>query len=257
MSEEFLIKKIGKNPVLKKPILVEGFPGVGNVAKIVVNFLIDALKAKEFIRVYSYYFPNSVIMTKNHRIEMPHIKFYYYKNKKGGRDIVFVTGDFQPADEYESYAFSHNILDIAHSLKIKDIITLGGITSKHNSQNPAIYGAYTHESYIKPLKKAGVKFDREGSVIIIGAAGLLLGLSELKKMKGFALLAETINAQNNLGINAARGIINVLSKYLKLGLSNKKIDSELKEIKVFTSKISKRRLNKPLPKAQGPINYIG
>ena len=256
MNEGFLIKKIGKKPILKKPILIEGLPGIGNVAKIVVNFLIDALKAKEFIEVYSYYFPNSVLMIENHKIEMPKLKFYYYKNEKG-RDIVFVTGDIQPAEEYDSYAFSYNILEIAESLKVKDIITLGGITSRHNAPKPAVFGAYTDESYIKPLKKIGVRFDRKGSVIIIGAAGLLLGLSELKKMKGFALLAETANEQNNLGINAAKGIIKILSKYLKLNISDKKINSELKEIKAITSRMTKRRIIKKIPKTQGPINYIG
>lgn len=256
MNEEFLVKKIGKKPTLKKPILIEGLPGIGNVAKIVVNFLIDTLKAKEFMDVYSYYFPNSVLMIENHKIEMPKLKFYYYKNKKG-RDIVFVTGDVQPAEEYDSYAFSYNILEIAHSLKVKDIITLGGITSRHSAPKPAVFGAYTDKSYIKPLKKIGVKFDRKGSVIIIGAAGLLLGLSELKKMKGFALLAETANEQNNLGINAAKEIIKILSKYLKLNISDKKINSELKEIKAITSRLTKRRIVKKIPEAQGPINYIG
>ena len=40
------IDSIGKKPKLNNPIFVEGLPGIGNVGKVAVDFLIDELKAK-------------------------------------------------------------------------------------------------------------------------------------------------------------------------------------------------------------------
>ena len=45
--ERYLVKKIN-SPKLKNPILIEGLPGVGNVGKIAVDFLIDKFEATKF-----------------------------------------------------------------------------------------------------------------------------------------------------------------------------------------------------------------
>ena len=44
------VKKLS-NPRLKKPILVSGLPGVGNVGKIALDFMVDKLKAKKFMEI--------------------------------------------------------------------------------------------------------------------------------------------------------------------------------------------------------------
>jgi len=250
---DYIVKHI-KKVSLKKPILIEGLPGIGNVARISVDFLINKLKAKKILELYSFHFPNAVFLGENHKVEMPRIEFYHYKHKT--RDIVFLIGDIQPADEYASYSFSEQIIEVAHSLKVSEIITLGGINSREETEKPKVYGAFTDESFIKPLKKIGVSFERKGSIILIGAAGLMLGLGELKKIKGFALLAETTIEQNRLGLNAAKAILLVLVKYLGLKISEKEINSDLKEFKI-KPKIMKKIAGKPQLKPTGPINYIG
>ncbi len=39
------IKQIGKKPKLSKVIFIEGLPGIGNVGKVAVDFIIDTLPA--------------------------------------------------------------------------------------------------------------------------------------------------------------------------------------------------------------------
>ncbi len=247
MKDDFIVKKIGKKPKLTNPVLIEGLPGVGNVARIVVDFLIKKLKAKKFMEVYSYTFPNTVLMRKDHSIEMPKLEFYYYKRKKK-KDIVFLIGDIQPTDEYDSYVFSDKILEIAKSLGVKEIITLGGISAA--SKENVVYGVHTDKKYIPKLKKIGVKFDRKGAIIIIGAAGLLLGLGELRKIKGFSLLAET---DSKIGIGASKSIILILKNYFELKIKSEHIDKELKKIEV---PIIKKKM-KMAEKSKGPLTYIG
>ncbi|MCD6546977.1 MAG: PAC2 family protein [Nanoarchaeota archaeon] len=246
MNEDFIIKRHGKKPKFKKPILIEGFPGVGNVARIVVDFMISKLKAKKFMELYTYYFPNSVFMNEDHSIEMPKVEFYYHKN------LIFVVGDAQPSDEYASYIFSEKLIEIAKSLGVKEIITLGGITSRVYSQNPIVYGAYTDETYVKKLSKIGVHFDRGSPIVIIGAAGLLLGLGKLKGIKGFSLLAET-PVQTKFGFAAAKSILEILMKYLNLKFSIKEIEQEVKNIRKLPL-IKKKVVKKPQTKH---LTYIG
>lgn len=256
-----MIEKVSKAPNLKNPILIEGFPGVGNVGRIVVDFLIQKLKPKLYLVMYSRYFPNSVFINDEHIVELPKTEFYYYKNKKG-RDIVFVAGDVQPAEGYHSYRFCEEILDIAKTLKVKEVITLGGISSRVPVQNPAVYGACSDSKYVKQLQKCSVRFDRKGAVVIVGAAGLLLGLGKLKNMSGFALLAETSIEPNSVGFEAAKAILKSLLNYLKIKISLVDID---KEIRAMKSNRPMMQIKKGAARAQqiaqtkGPrdLRYIG
>lgn len=255
-----MIEKVSKIPKLKDPILIEGFPGVGNVGRIVVDFLIEKLKPKLFLKMYSKYFPNSVFMDEKHMIDMPKVEFFYYKNPKG-RDLVFAVGDVQPAESYQSYCFCEEILDVAQKLKIKEIITLGGISSRVHVENPPVYGACTNKEYFKPLQKVGAKFDRNGTIVIIGVAGLLLGLGKLRQMEGFCLLAETSIEPPGLGFEAAKSILKVLLSYLKIKVPLTDIDKEIKLLTKATKTIAQFGKNIPaVPKRQaGPkeLRYIG
>ena len=44
------IMQFGKIPKLDNPVFIEGLPGIGNVGKVAVDFLIDEIKAKNCTR---------------------------------------------------------------------------------------------------------------------------------------------------------------------------------------------------------------
>jgi len=249
---EFFIKKVRKVK-FKNPILIEGLPGVGNVARIVVDYLIEKLNAKKCCEIYSYYFPNTIFLSEENEIELPKVEVYYHKGKRN--DLIFVVGDVQPAEEYASYLFSEKIVEFAKENKVKEIITLGGIATQ-SYDKPDVYGAVTDKSYISKLKKVGVRFDRKGAVVLIGAAGLILGLAKLKKMKGFTLLSDTNPEPTSLGFNAAKAILNVLIKYLKLKISVKDLELKNDHEPKTIPKIKKKILKK-LKVQQPYLTYIG
>ena len=64
-------------PKLKNPLFIEGLPGIGNVGKIAVDFLIEELKAKKLYSFFSYKFPHSVFVNEKNLVEMPKIEIYY------------------------------------------------------------------------------------------------------------------------------------------------------------------------------------
>ncbi|MEE9525547.1 MAG: PAC2 family protein, partial [Candidatus Woesearchaeota archaeon] len=80
----------GKKPKLNKPILIEGLPGIGNVGKVAVDFLIDELKAVKLYELFSYTFPHSVFVNEQNLVELPKIEIYYVKMKKGN-DLLLLA----------------------------------------------------------------------------------------------------------------------------------------------------------------------
>ena len=81
----FKIKTL-KKIILKNPILIEGLPGIGNVGKITLDYLVDSLNAKPFLEIYSNRFPNSVFVNEYNLIDLPKITLYYKKIK--GKEFI-------------------------------------------------------------------------------------------------------------------------------------------------------------------------
>src|SRR3989344_4827127 len=103
-----VIKETTETPKLRNPILIEGLPGIGNVGKIAIDFMIEELKAKKLYSLFSYTFPHSVFVNDDDLVELPSIEIYYKKfngNGAGKRDLLILTGDVQPVDEVSSYEF--------------------------------------------------------------------------------------------------------------------------------------------------------
>ena len=70
-----------KKVKLNKPILLEGLPGIANVGKIVVDYLIEKLEAEKIMTFFSHELPNSVFVNENNLVELPRIEMYYKKIK--------------------------------------------------------------------------------------------------------------------------------------------------------------------------------
>ncbi|MEK6835536.1 MAG: PAC2 family protein [Nanoarchaeota archaeon] len=250
----FEVRQFGK-PELNNPVLIEGLPGIGNVGKIAADFMIDTLKAKKFIEIYSTSFPNSVFVNEFNLIDLPVINVYYKKMEK--QDIMFVAGDIQPLNEEACYNFCNIVLDIFEKYKGKEIITMGGIGMPKIPRNPIVYCTANNQDVIKRYKTKNLDEKIFGVVgPIIGVTGLLVGLAGKKNIPAIALLAQTFGHPNYLGIKGSREILNILNKKLNLNLELDKLDKEIQDIEkeIRTKKIIKLP---PSLKIKDETSYIG
>jgi len=258
------IEQIGKKPKLRKPIFVEGLPGIGNVGKVAVDFLIDELKAKKLFEITSYTFPHSVFVNEDNLVELPRIELFYTTSKK--QDLIFLCGDVQPTDEVSSYEFSDKMLDIIEQFKCQEIITLGGIGLSEIPKKSKVYCTGNSKRIIKKYRNGMVNEKLYGVVgPIVGVSGLLVGLAKKRNIDAISFLAETYGHPMYLGIKGAREILKVLDKQLGLHIRMDRLDKEIKEIESdimkkteqFSEVSRQTALKKLKGRLSGEIDYIG
>ncbi len=226
--------KVLARPKLKRPILIEGLPGLGLVGKIAIDHLIRSLKAKKFAELYSPHFPPIVIIMPDGSVRMIKNEFYYAKMRGKARDLILLTGDHQGLTVESFYEHAGKIIDFAKRYRTSLVITLGGLGTKKIVQRPNVFGAASSSGLVKKYQKYNIKFDRTGTQIT-GAAGLLLGLGKLKGIDGLCLMGETHG--NYVDPNAAKAVLKVLEKILNIKLTYKELDSQSKQMKEMFKKL--------------------
>lgn len=226
---KWIIKNHNKAPSLNNPLLVEGLPGIGNVAKIAVDYLTDELDPVHICDIYSYCFPHSVFIDDDNLIDIPKISLYAVKTKN--RDFIFLAGDIQPMSEEDSYEFCDKILDMVKELGCKEVLTLGGIGLSSEPTKPKVYGIATDEETKKRYKELNdnILFKDSKAATIIGAAGLLLGLAKLRGWTGASMLVETFGHQFHLGLKEAKVLLKELVNSFGLKVNLDSFDKEIKK----------------------------
>jgi|TARA_Y100000310_G_scaffold341852_1_gene442460 hypothetical protein len=260
------IDYMSKKPKLNRPILIEGLPGIGNVGKVAVDFLIDELKAKKMYEITSHTFPHSVFVNEDNLVELPKIDVFYKKFDGKKQDLILLGGDVQPIDEVSSYEFSEKVLDITEQFKGKEVITLGGIGLTDVPKKPKVYCTGNMKKIIQKYKNGMVNDQLYGVVgPIVGVSGLLIGLAKRRKIDAISFLAETYGHPMYLGIKGAIEILKVLNKELKLDINMQRLHKEIKEIESDMlgkteqiDELSKQTsLNKLKNKFGEDVDYIG
>ncbi len=242
-------------PVLKNPILIEGLPGIGNVGKIAMDFLVENVKAKKIISIYSHYFPHSVFINEKNLIDIPILSIYQATINK--QDFLFLAGDVQPIDEPSCYEFCELIVNILQEYKGQELITLGGIGLQKIPKKPKVFITGTNKAYVKTFPHA---IDKIYGVVgpIIGVTGVLLGVAQRRKVSAVALLAQTFAHPAYLGIKGAKETLYVLNAKFEMKLDLGKLSEEIDEIeKEILSRSKAGGAELAGQKAPSEPNYFG
>ncbi len=260
--------KIIKEIKPRKPVFIEGLPGIGGVGRITAQYLIDELKAEKFAELISPYFlPFSSIHES--KIEMLKNEFYYWKNPDSkGEDLIILVGDCQCGDSgtLGHYEISGKILDFCEKMGVKKLFTLGGFGTGEieDTKNIEILGAASDKKLIKKYEKAGVDFKSSTSRIqyIVGASGLLIGMGKERDMEGICLMGETTGFPILTDPRSAEKLLRVIVNILGLDIDLSKMDEKSKEMETFLKKleiIQEKAMKKLMPKEEGKdkLRYIG
>jgi uncharacterized protein len=254
-------------PRLKKPILIEGLPGIGNVGKVAVDFIIEKVNATHLYDISSYTMPHSVFVNEDNLIELPSIELYYLKRAGKKPDLLLLTGDVQPIDEQSCYEFCDALLDMAEKFGVSEVITTGGIGLQEAPKSPKVYCTGADKAMIKRYCTETGASNKIYGVVgpIVGVSGILLGLANKRKIPAVTLLAETLGHPMYLGIKGGREVLKILNGKLDLGINLKDMDKEIKKLESEmlqkTKELSQISKETALKKIEGKfgkdMTYIG
>jgi hypothetical protein len=217
---------IHEKPQLNNPILIEGLPGIGFVANIAALHLITELKAKKFAEIISASFQDFAVLTETGGARSPINELYYVKRDDGGRDLIIWYGNTQALTTAGQYELVGKVLDIVQELGCHFVISIGGFKKEEVKGVPELYSAATDQTTSKEALDLGTKI-MVGH--IFGIAGILIGLSRLRKVRGFALLVDTLGMYPD--VNATKVALTALDKYLNLTVDLSKVDSAADQTK--------------------------
>ena len=243
-------------PNVKNHILIIGLPGIGNVGKIALDFLVESLKAKKFATITSDSFPNSVFVNEKNLIDLPEVALYHTKSK--GKDYFFLGGDAQPVDEKSCFEFCNFILDTIKSYGCNGVVTIGGIALQKIPKLPKVYITGTDKEFIKQFN--GALSNIYGVVgPIMGVSGIMLGISKLKKIPSACLLAQTFGHPAYIGVKGSREVLKVINSRFKFSLEISRLSEEIEELEEdLHMRAKKLTAEMPAGKSKNPeVSYFG
>jgi uncharacterized protein len=195
-----------KEPDLIDPVMLASWPGIGNVGLIAVDAMRKSLRSEQlaYIEPWDYFYPNKAIIRKGELVELgfPASDFYFQRTDK--RDIIFFTGEEQPAEGSRLYAegskaftMANIVLDVAQKFGCKRIYTSGAaVAPLHHTARSRVWAVPNSETMLEELKKydntilmSGVE-GREGQGTITGLNGLILGVARRRGMEAVCLMGE-------------------------------------------------------------------
>jgi hypothetical protein len=245
----------GKKPRLKKPILVEGVPGVGHVGKLVAEHLVDELGAKKIMEIYSPHFPPQVLVEEDGTIRLVRNELYAYKSK-GKHDLLILVGDHQSVTNEGHYELCGVFLDIAEEFKVERIYTLGGYGVGQLVETDVVMGAANNIKLVRELKEYGVEFRaNEPGGGIVGASGLLLGLSELRGIDAACLMGVTSGYL--VDPKSAQAVLKVLCKILEIDVDMQPLEERAAEMEKIVAKLREMEQGQMPGSTDEDLRYIG
>jgi hypothetical protein len=198
--------KLYKEPKLERPDLICGWPGIGKIGIMAVDYLRRAIAAEELgeIEPWDLFEPRKVIIRDGllKEIEFPSNKFYY--QRLGKRDVLFFVGEEQPAEGTRLYATGERayrmaslVLDVAEEFGSQRVYTSGAaVTQTHHSLKPRVWAVPNSQDLMDEVREYENTVlmseieGRHGEGAITGLNGLLLGVAKKRGIKALCLMGE-------------------------------------------------------------------
>lgn len=233
--------RLFKEPKLKKPVLICGWPGIGNVGLVAVDTLRASLGAEEFgeIESWDFFYPRKVKIEDGLLVDMqfPRNKFYFKRLENN--DLLFFIGDEQPRGNKKSYRLGETVLDVAMKFGCQKVFTSGAAVAQiHHRMNPRVWAVPNRKELIEEAKRYENTVlmseieGRGGQGYITGLNGLLIGIAKERGLEAICLMGEfPLYVPHSLPYpKASRSVLRVLTKILGVEIDLSRLGKWAEEI---------------------------
>lgn len=235
--------RLYKEPKLEKPVMIVGWPGIGNIGIIAVDTLREQIQAEEFgeIEPWDFFYPKRVIIKADQLVdlEFPNNKFYYKKLEQ--KDLIFFIGEEQPTDggTYaeggKAYQVANLVLDVAAKFACHRVYTSGAAVSlTHHTLKPRVWAVPNREDLIDEVKRYENTIlmseieQRGGQGSITGLNGLLLGVAKKRGFEGICLMGEIPDYLSRTPFpypSASKSVLEVITSILGISIDLTTLDN--------------------------------
>ncbi|MFH1996520.1 MAG: PAC2 family protein [Candidatus Omnitrophota bacterium] len=203
--------KYFRKPLFNDPVMVAGWPGMGNVALGVVDYMRKSLKVAKLCEVRSDRggsYESVAVDEGLARFPAPPKTTLFFTTSP---EIIIVEGEAQLSGD-ESKELMETVVEIAAQCKVRKIFTGAAFPMPMSHSDPSeLFGASNTKTVFPGLAKLGIKMMDGGH--ISGLNGLLLGFAAKRKIDAVCLLATM--PQYAIGFNnpkASRAVLEALGK---------------------------------------------
>ena len=235
--------RLHKMPEVENPVLIAGWPGIGNVGIIAVDTLRGTVRAEEFgeIEPWEFFYPKKVLIRDGELmdLEFPINKFYFRRTEK--KDLIFFIGEEQPsqagrayAEGRKAYQMANLVLDVALELGCRRVYTSGAAVAPiHHTVRPRVWAVPNDESLVDEVRdyeNTVLMSDiegREGQGNITGLNGLLLGVAKRRGVEAICVMGEIPIYLQGIPLpypKASKSVLEVLTAALGISIEMEGID---------------------------------
>jgi hypothetical protein len=224
-----------EKPSLRNPTLIAAWPGMGMLARMSADYLIQQLDAKQFAEIRS---PSNDIYFKDGmgKLSQYRHRFYYCNGKQS--DLIVCSGEIQPQSLSAIQQLANQVLDVAEEFGAKRVYTFAAVPNPHDVK-PRVFGVVNKPELIEFLRENGVQLV-SGDGRITGLNGLLIGIAQQREIEGICLLCE-IRYLDIPQPRSVQTVLNTLTKILGIKIDMSKLERQAEEMEQKIEKIRERR----------------
>ncbi len=222
-----------QKPKLKNPAMIAGLPGIANVGKLAIEYLIYQTRAEKFLELHSEHFPEWAIPVEG-GIRTLRMDFFHARPEGIKRDLILMSSDAQAATPLGQYALTGEILDIAQEQGVTTFTTMAAyVLSSGVMKMKPVVGVASSKKLTAALKKSGVEMLESG--VIVGMNGLLPAFAAMRGMDGYCLLGVTSGGM--IDPNASRAVLQSLSAMLGFSIDTTELGEHAERLEAKMPKL--------------------
>jgi len=224
-----------EKPSLRNPTLIAAWPGMGMLARMSADYLVQQLEAKQFAEIRS---PSNDIYFKDGMGELSQYRhrFYYCNGKQS--DLIVCSGEVQPQSSSELKELANQVLDVAEEFGSKRVYTFAAVPNPRDVK-PRVFGVVNKPELGEFLREKGVQLV-SGDGRIMGLNGLLIGIAQQRKMEGICLLCD-IRYLDIPQPRSVQTVLSTLTNILGIEVDLSELERQAEEMEQKIEKIREHR----------------
>lgn len=224
-----------KRPSLKNPTLIAAWPGMGMLARMSTDYLIQKLDAKKFAEISE---PSNDIYFKEGIGELSQYKHHFYYVRRDLGDLIICSGEIQPQTLTEIHDLGNKILEVAEEFGVKRVYTFAALANPRDVK-PNVFGVVNKSELRSFLNNHDIHL-AEGDGKISGLNGTLIGIAKQRDLEGICLLCE-IRYLDIPQPRSAQTVLATLTKILNIELDLSELSQQAEEIEQKLEQIKEKR----------------